>query len=104
MQEDTRDLDSIPGSGRPAGVGNDNYSSMVAWKIPWKEEPAGYSPWSCKELYMAEGTHTQAGNTYVITKYFLGHFTSQNIIQFLLIKRKSVNPFKYSCLLFLFYL
>ena len=86
MQEDTRDLDSTPGSGRPAGVGRDNYTSMVAWKIPWKEEPAGYSPWSCKESYMTERTPTQAGNSYVRTKYFLGHFISQNIIQFPLFK------------------
>ena len=55
-------------------------------EIPWKEEPAGYSPWSCKESYMTERTPTQAGNTYVRTKYFLGHFTSQNIIQFPLFK------------------
>ena len=58
MQEDTRDRDSTPGSGRSAGVGNDNHISVVAWKIPWKEEPAGYSPWSCKESYMTEHTYT----------------------------------------------
>ena len=22
------------------------YSSILAWKIPWTEEPVGYSPWS----------------------------------------------------------
>ena len=28
------------------------YSSVLAWKIPWTEEPGwwvDYSPWSCKE-------------------------------------------------------
>jgi len=34
--------------GRPSGVENDNplqYSySVLAWKIPWTEESAGYSP------------------------------------------------------------
>ena len=24
--------------------------SILAWRIPWTEEPPGYSPWSCKEL------------------------------------------------------
>ena len=26
------------------------HSSIVAWEIPWIEEPGGYSPWDCKEL------------------------------------------------------
>ena len=30
---------SIPGSGRSPGEGNGNHSSVLAWKIPWKEEP-----------------------------------------------------------------
>ena len=24
------------------------HSSILAWRIPWTEEPAGYSPWGCK--------------------------------------------------------
>ena len=28
----------IPGSGRSAGEGNGNHSSILAWKIPWTEE------------------------------------------------------------------
>ena len=24
------------------------HSSIFAWRIPWAEEPAGYSPWGCK--------------------------------------------------------
>ena len=24
-------------------------SSILAWKIPWTEEPGGYSPWGRKE-------------------------------------------------------
>ena len=38
---DTRDAGSIPGSGRSPGVGNGNSSSILAWKIPWTEEPGG---------------------------------------------------------------
>ena len=25
------------------------HSSILAWKIPWKKEPAGYSTWGLKE-------------------------------------------------------
>ena len=25
------------------------HSSTIAWKIPWTEEPGGYSPWGHKE-------------------------------------------------------
>ena len=25
------------------------HSSILDWKIPWTEEPKGYSPWDCKE-------------------------------------------------------
>ena len=31
--------DSIPGSGRSPGEGMATYSSTLAWKIPWMEEP-----------------------------------------------------------------
>ena len=31
------------------------HSSILAWKIPWTEEPGGlYSPWGCKESEMTE--------------------------------------------------
>ena len=30
------------------------HSSILAWKIPWTEEPGGYRPWSHKELDTAE--------------------------------------------------
>ena len=30
------------------------HSSLLAWRIPWTEEPAGYSPWSYKESDMIE--------------------------------------------------
>jgi len=35
------DLGSIPGSGRSPGEGNGNHSSILAWKIPRREEPGG---------------------------------------------------------------
>ena len=31
------------------------HSSILAWEIPWTEEPGGlYSPWGCKELDTTE--------------------------------------------------
>ena len=41
---DLRDVGSIPGSGRSPGEGNGNslmHSSILAWRIPWTEEPGG---------------------------------------------------------------
>ena len=32
------------------------HSSIFAWRIPWTEEPAGYSPRGCKESDMTEVT------------------------------------------------
>ena len=39
--EGIRDEGSIPGSGRSPGGGHGNPSSILAWRIPWAEEPGG---------------------------------------------------------------
>ena len=31
-----------------------SHSSTLAWKIPWAEQPVGYSPWGLEELDMTE--------------------------------------------------
>ena len=36
---DTRDMGLIPGLGRSPGEGNGYHSNILAWKIPWTEEP-----------------------------------------------------------------
>ena len=33
------------------------HSSILAWKIPWTEEPVGYSPWGRKESDTTERLH-----------------------------------------------
>ena len=38
---DKRDSGSIPGLGRSPGEGNGNPLSILAWEIPWTEEPGG---------------------------------------------------------------
>ena len=35
------DLDSIPGLGRCPGEENGYHSTILAWEIPWTEEPGG---------------------------------------------------------------
>ena len=48
------------------------HSSILAWRIPWTEEPGTYSPWGCcKELDTNEKlthTHTKAEATQVSMK------------------------------------
>ena len=36
---DTGDMGSIPGSGRSLEEGMATHSSILAWRIPWTEEP-----------------------------------------------------------------
>ena len=39
-------MDSVPGLGRFPGKGNGYHSSILAWSIPWTEEPGGL--WSIR--------------------------------------------------------
>ena len=60
------DLGSIPGLGRCPGEGNDNPSSILAWKIPWMEGPGRTgldSLWGHKESDTTEQLHF--GKTYI---------------------------------------
>ena len=34
------------------------HSSILAWRIPWTEEPVGYSPWGRKESDTTERLHS----------------------------------------------
>ena len=43
------DLLSITGWRRSPEKSMATHSSIIAWRILWTKEPAGYSPWSCKE-------------------------------------------------------
>ena len=46
------------------------HSSILAWKIPWTEEPGELCPWSCKESVMTEqlNTHTHTHSSIEISK------------------------------------
>ena len=54
------------------------HSSTLAWKIPWTEEPVGYSPWGREELDTTERLHF--------------HFSLSCIGE------RNGNPLQYSCL------
>ena len=54
------------------------HSSTLAWKIPWTEEPVGYSPWGREELDTTERLHF--------------HFSLSCIGE------RNGNPLLYSCL------
>ena len=41
---DARDAGSIPGEEDPLKKGMAAHSSILAWRIPWTEEPGGLQP------------------------------------------------------------
>ena len=47
------DVGSIPGLGRSPGEGNGNplHSSILAWEIPWTEEPGGLQSMESQKRY-----------------------------------------------------
>ena len=57
---------SVSGWGRyPGGKnGNPTHSSILAWKIPWTEEPVGYQSMESKELDMTEQLNHHHYQTY----------------------------------------
>ena len=48
------DMGSIPESGRSPGEEMATHSSILAWEIPWAEEPGGLATWDHKELDTTE--------------------------------------------------
>ena len=50
--EDIRDMCLTPGSGRSLEEGTATHSSILAWKIPWTEEPGGLQSKSRKETQL----------------------------------------------------
>ena len=54
--EDVRDEGSIPGSGRSPGEGNATRFSILAWRIPWTEEPGRLQSMESKESDTIEVT------------------------------------------------
>ena len=62
----------IPGSGRSLGEQMAIYSSTLAWKIPWMEEPDRLQSMGCKELDTSEGISLE-GMMLKLKLQYLGH-------------------------------
>ena len=87
---DSEDRCSIPGSVRSPEEEMAPHSSILAWKIPWTEEPGRLQSRGCKELDMTEythththththvhtHTHTQNQETDYVSKAFCNHYFS----------------------------
>ena len=56
MQEIQKTQVQSVGWGDPLEEGMATHSSILAWRIPWTEEPGGYSSQSCKEWDTTEVT------------------------------------------------
>ena len=71
---DIRDVGSILGLGRSLEEGMATHSSMLAWRIPWSEEPGGlpYSPQGRTELDVIEATLQYIQNPY-LSKFLLSN-------------------------------
>ena len=53
---ETEETGSIPGSGRSLEEGIATHSSLLAWRLPWMEEPAGSRPQGHEEAGTTEVT------------------------------------------------
>ena len=51
---------SVPSHGweDPLEEGMATHSSILAWRIPWTEEPGSHSPQGCKELDTTDRTES----------------------------------------------
>ena len=54
MQETWETQVRSSGGDYPLKEGMATHSSILAWRIPWTEEPVGYSPWGHKASDMTE--------------------------------------------------
>ena len=50
----TGDVGSIPGLERSPGEGNGNHSSILAWEIPWTEEPEGLQSMGSQKTQLSD--------------------------------------------------
>ena len=50
----TGDVGSIPGLERSPGERNGNHSSILAWEIPWTEEPEGLQSMGSQKTQLSD--------------------------------------------------
>ena len=66
VNEGDAEVDSVPGSGRSLEEGMATYSRILAWRIPWTEEPGELQSMGSKESDMTE----QLNNKHTICKVY----------------------------------
>ena len=56
------------------------HSSILAWRIPWTEDPGGYSPWGRKESDMTEQQSRNIGvHVFFSIMFFSGYMSNSGI-------------------------
>ena len=58
--EDIRDTGSVPGLGRSLEEGIATHCSILAWRIPWTEEPGGLQSLGWQRVRNASAKHSTA--------------------------------------------
>ena len=53
-----RDVGSMPGQEDPLEKGMASHSSILAWRIPWTEEPGGLQSMGSQRVTTEQLTHT----------------------------------------------
>ena len=81
------DVGSIPGSGRFPAEGNGNHSSILAWEIPWTEEPGRQATvhGGCKRVRHNLATKQQQQQRASCVPYSTGHSPPCRALQSLMI-------------------
>ena len=79
----TGDTGSIPESGRSPEEEMATHSSILAWEIPWMEEPGGYSPWGSQKSQTQFSDLTASDNNHIvlIVETNLEYWPSLNIFR-----------------------
>ena len=49
------------------------HSSILAWKIPWTENPGGYSPWGSQRIghYLVTKQQQKQGMSYILKSHLI---------------------------------
>ena len=75
----------------PLEKGMATHSSILAWRIPWTEEPGGYNLWGFKELdtieqltYTHTHTHTHTTHTHTHTHTYICQGVLKHYIPYLM--------------------
>ena len=82
-------LGSIPGLGRSLEKGMTTYSSILAWKIPWTEEPGGLQSMGLQRVGHDWATNT---HTYTVLSHYFTQFSRTKWSHMFLSKTFSILP------------